>query len=502
MKKLNQIKTIKQLSLKNQSEISFSSINTSYDPIYSKYKEEPEDSDCNLSSLNKGTETYKNAGLQIGNSIMGAGILSIPIVMRNLGILLGIFFISFIAIVTIYSVDLLIKCQEITGKNGYSMFAKITMGTFGSFLVKIIIIINNFGLCCAYMRIFGEIIQIIVSAFVNKDSFWVNHWHNYIYVILCTIIMGFFIFKDSIESLKKISYLGVLSIFIFTFFIIILFFYKNFYNLIDSNININFFFPNCNMMEALKSMPTVFLAFTFQFNVFPIYYSLKNRNRKEMLKATKIGVEFCFLIFLLIGITGFSMYGLKMNNTILKELNYDMIKYKDTDSFIKFLIIFINISFIISTLSCFPINFLSLKENFLNSIIFCKKYCYLEIEKNNKNQIEKSVELGDISTNNIHEIKDNLNKDLSKYSQKIIILSLYLSISILTILIPKLKIILHIVGSTAGNFISFIFPNLFFIRLCHISKKNEQNLIIPYFLLFIGFGFLIISIVTTILKTD
>ena len=109
MKKLNQIKTIKQLSLKNQSKISFSSINTSYDPIYSKYKEEPEDSDCNLSSLNKGTETYKNAGLQIGNSIMGAGILSIPIVMRNLGILLGIFFISFIAIVTIYSVDLLIK---------------------------------------------------------------------------------------------------------------------------------------------------------------------------------------------------------------------------------------------------------------------------------------------------------------------------------------------------------------------------------------------------------
>ena len=55
------------------------------------------------------------------------------------------------------------------------MFGKITMGPFGSFLVKIIIIINNFGLCCAYMRIFGETIQTTVSAFVNENSFWITH---------------------------------------------------------------------------------------------------------------------------------------------------------------------------------------------------------------------------------------------------------------------------------------------------------------------------------------
>jgi amino acid permease len=353
------------------------------------------------------------------------------------------------------------------------------------------------------MRIFRETIQTTVSAFVNENSFWITHWHNYIYVLLCSFIVAFFIFKNSVQSLKKIAYLGILSISIFTIFISVLFFYKGFYNLIDSNLNKEFFFPNCNLMDAFQSMPTVFLAFTFQFNVFPIYFSLKNRNRNEMIKATKIGVEFCFLIYLIIGIVGFSMYGLRMNNTILKELNNDMIKYKNIDSFIKFLIIFINISFIISTLTCFPINFLSLKENFLNSIIFCKKYCHLEIEHNNNSQVEKNVELGDISTNNVHDTNENLKKSsFSKFSEKIIVISLYLSISILTILIPKLKIIFHIVGSTAGNFISFIFPNLFFIRLCHMSKKKDQNLIIPYFLLFVGLGFLIISLVISILKTD
>ena len=224
-----------------------------------------------------------------------------------------------------------------------------------------------------------------------------------------------------------------------------------------------------------------------------------------MIKATKYGVLFCFVIFIVVGILGFCMYGLKMDNTILKELNDDMVNYKNSDSFIKFLIIFINIAFVLSTLTCFPVSFFSLKENFLNSIIFCKKYCWashLEDENNNNQNNERHIEIG-----NIHTIKEQdrnvpLKKNsIPKFTQKIIIIALYLSISIITILIPKLKIIFHIVGSTAGNFISFIFPNLFFIRLCHMSKKKD-NLIIPYCLLIIGFCFLIISLVISILKTD
>ena len=476
----------------------------SFDPMYLKYKEEPEDSDGHSHSTEEGTESYKSAGLQIANTIMGAGILSIPIVMRYLGILLGFLFILFIAIVTIHSVNLLIKCQEITGKSGYSMFGKITMGTFGSFLVKIIIIINNFGLCCAYMRIFGETIQTTFSAFADEKSIWVTNWHNFIYIIICTLIMSIFIFKKNIESLKKVAYLGILSISIFTISLFILFCYKGYYKLFT--VKSKYILPNCNTMEAFQSMPTVFLAFTFQFNVFPIYFSLKKRNRYEMNKSTRYGVVFCFLIFIIVGILGFCMYGLKMDNTILKELNDDMVYYKNSDSFIKFLIIFINIAFVLSTLTCFPVSFFSLKENFLNLIIYCKKYCcvsHLEDNNNNNNQnIERNIEIGDIQTIQQQDRHVPLKKgSIPKNTQRIIIIALYLCISTITILIPKLKIIFHIVGSTAGNFISFIFPNLFFIRLCHMSKKKD-NLIIPYCLLIIGFCFLIISLVISILKTD
>ena len=104
-----------------------------YDPQYEKYIEYPEDGDGqNLDSEIKGKDSIKASGAQIANTIMGAGILSIPIIMRYLGFLLGIIFIIFLAFCTLYSVFILIRCHEITGKNGFSMLGKITMGKFGS----------------------------------------------------------------------------------------------------------------------------------------------------------------------------------------------------------------------------------------------------------------------------------------------------------------------------------------------------------------------------------
>ena len=425
---------------------------------------------------------------------MGAGILSIPIVMRYIGIFPGTLFICFIAFVTIYSVNLLIQCQEITGKSGYSLFAKITLGPPGSLLVKIIIIINNFGLCCAYLRIFGETMKTTVQAFVPKDSYWVTNWHNYLYILIISLIMLIFIFQKNIDSLKKVSMVGVTSISMFVISLIALFLYKAIFHLFPQKITGKYFLPSCTAMECLQSLPTVFLAFTFQFNVFPIYFSLKDKSRKEMLDATKIGVAFCLLIFMLTGFFGFMMYGTNMNDTILKELYNDMVHYKTSDNFIKFLVIIINTSFVVSTLMSFPPMFFSLKKNFLNSLIFCKKKCVFHHHEGNKSK--------DSGEHQTETSKLNENSELfSNSTQNIIIICLYIIMIVLTILIPKLKIIFHIVGSTAGNFISFIFPNIFYIRLIKMGKRKE-SLILPFILLIFGLCFLVISLAISILKTD
>ena len=453
-----------------------------YDPQYEEYEEFPEDGDGqNLNPNKKGKDSTKTAGAQIANTIMGAGILSIPIIMRYLGFLLGIILIVFLALSTNYSVYVLIRCHEITGKNGFSMFAKITMGNFGSILVKIIIIINNLGLCIAYFRIFGEVVQTIIQAWVSPDSFWATNWHNYLYILICGVIMIFFIFIKNISSLKKVAYLGIFAVLIFSIFLTILLFYKSGKNYLNSNINWKFFFPNCTLTEAFKAIPTVFLAFLFQFNVFPIYLSLKNRNMKSIMKATKYGVGFTLFIFLIIGIIGFLLYGLSMEETILNSFSDDMIRFKDISRFIKILIIIICISFVTTCLTSFPILFLSLRENYINSLLFCFKNCCRK-----KNDGEVKINQGKFE-------KKNNYKYISKKGMIATTFLLYFLVLALAIILPKLKIIFSIVGATAGTFIAFILPNLFYIRICKISGKR-YNIVLPLIFLAFGLFFLIVSI--------
>ena len=444
-----------------------------YDPQYEKYIEYPEDGDGqNLDSDIKGKDSIKASGAQIANTIMGAGILSIPIIMRYLGLLLGIIFIIFLAFCTIYSVFILIRCHEITGKNGFSMLGKITMGKFGSILIKVIIIINNLGFCIAYFRIFGEVVQTIIQGWVSPESFWANNWHNFIYIIICSFIMFSFIFIKNLSALKKVAYMGVSVVLIFSLGLTLLFIHKGIHHYLDSNISWIFLKPNCSFSEAFHVIPSVFLAFLFQFNVFPIYLSLKEKNLETMMKATKIGVGYSLFIFLIVGIVGFLLYGLNMNDTLLNNFSDDMTKFRDISGFIKFLIIIISISFVTTCLTSFPILFLSLRENFVNSLIFCMKNMGVE------------------------EKKDNNKNFINEKGLLIITVVLYILIIVMAIVLPKLKTIFSIVGATAGTFIAFILPNLFYIRICKMSKKN-YNLFLPMFFFGLGIFFLFISFIVS-----
>ena len=453
-----------------------------YNPIFEQYEELPEDSDgFHIDPNKKGKDSSTVAGIQIANTIMGAGILSIPIIMSYLGFLLGISIVVFLAVTTIYSVYILIRCHEITGKNGYSMFGKIALGKIGSIIVKIIIIINNLGICICYFRIFGEVIQTIVQTWVSSNSYWVTNWHNYIYILFGSVIMLAFIFIKNISSLKKVSFLGVIAVLVFTLSLAVLLFYKSASNKLDSDINWKFLFPNCTFTEAFHSTPTVFVAFLFQFNVFPIYYSMKNRNMQSMIRASIIGVIYSLIIFLVVGILGFLLYGLNIDDTILDNLSDDMIKYRSSNVLIIILIIIICVSFIITCLTSFPILFLSLRVNYVNAFLVCTNNC----KKNNED-----------NTQNVPISQGRYQKKRTLINEKVLIIVtiiLYVFIVALAILIYKLKTMFTIVGASAGTFIAFILPNLFYIMIVKMSGKN-YSLIIPFILFGIGLFFFVIAI--------
>lgn len=161
---------------------------------------------------NEGTLSVFQVALQISNCILGAGILGIPLMYQEYGIILSTLLIIFFAIIISQSSKLLFRCNTITERCGYSLFAKICYGTCGSTLVKLVIILNTFGVTCAYFRIFGDICAGLVKSFVHptklEENFWTDNWHNWFYIVCAALIMSVFIFKDRMDGLKVSFFLN------------------------------------------------------------------------------------------------------------------------------------------------------------------------------------------------------------------------------------------------------------------------------------------------------
>ena len=310
--------------------------------------------------------------------------------------------------------------------------------------------------------------------------------------------MFFFIFIKNISSLKKVSYLGVIAVLVFTVAMIVLLIYKTVSSELDSNVSWRFFFPDCTFPQAFHATPTIFLAFLFQFNVFPIYYSLKNRGMRAMFRATRIGVILSLIIFLIVGVIGFLLYGFFDNyddenykevygepnndtatyDTILDKLNDDMILYKGYNIFVVIVIIIICLAFVITCISSFPILFLSLRANYVHSLEVCRRI---------KDTDTQSVQI----TQGSYERKRTL---ISKKVLIIITIVLYLFMVAIAILIYNIKTMFHIVGTIAGTFIAFILPNIFYIRIVRISRK-KASLVLPFIMLFFGILFFLMCLV-------
>ena len=484
-----------------------------------KQSEEILSEDDNINSkYSKGTTTFLGAFLQIGNTILGAGIISLPVVFRYLGFILGFVFIALISILTIYSSYLLLKAHQITKKNKYLTISHASMGDKGYIFTNIMIILNNFGLCCVYFRIVADTLQNIIGGYVSKENFFVTNWHNFIFIILILIIMCFVIWTKDFKKFEKTSFLGMAGIIIYFIVLIILFFYKISKGFKPYH-SLGAYFISGKFTDILISLPSVFLSFSFQFNLFPIYTGLINRTHKEMLNVTKASIIFCFILYVFSGIIGFLIYGDSLNDTILNAFLVEILEEKN-DNAIRILLIIANIGFLICASTSIPLVYYTLKQNFFSTYKFVlkhkiKKKIEMENEEENNDikEKEEKEEKEDTNTviieNNVTnyeetersptfgsiDIKeendnDNINikkikVNITKNEEIIISVLLYLIIGCVTILIPKLKSMFNLVGCTAANCIQFIIPCLMVICL---KDKAEKLINLLFVKILLGFG--------------
>eukprot|EP00357_Protocruzia_adherens_P011771 CAMPEP_0114977356 /NCGR_PEP_ID=MMETSP0216-20121206/3190_1 /TAXON_ID=223996 /ORGANISM="Protocruzia adherens, Strain Boccale" /LENGTH=469 /DNA_ID=CAMNT_0002338401 /DNA_START=68 /DNA_END=1477 /DNA_ORIENTATION=- len=423
-------------------------------------------------------------GLTVANTIMGAGTLTIPLAMKTYGIPLTIAILAGILVMTYFSVYLLLKVYQATGHTKYSHFAIACNGTAGKVVVECFIILNNLGVSCAYLIIYGTGMPNIVKE-ATSDSFITN---RVVLIIIFAILFYPLSFAKKISALKYASFLGVSSFLIFTVIVIERAFRRfddghepSSQEVVDAHYS----------LEVFTVIPSLFLAFTFQFNVFPIYRSLNKASVKRMMGTVGIGTSVCLVIYLLVGIFGFMIFLQDTKANILKNFD-DLFNKKDGD------IILLNISFVIAAVMGFPMLFFEFRNN--SRSLFGTIY----IAMNPTRRFSSIVSGSSVGSRGSIEEDPKGGKGRTIFGYKLAYLihttCVYVFCVFLAIVVPKLGIVFAFVGALGANSIAYIFPAYFYLKLTPGTMKEDKYKLPAAIMFVMGIVFAVVSVTAEIIQ--
>jgi len=412
------------------------------------------------------------SAMNIANTIMGAGVLSLSNVIRQFGILLGSFIIAFSCVLTYFSCSLLLKTKNLSHHSQYISIGKHCFGNKGFWFVKLMIVVSNLGLCIAYLIIFSTVTKNLLAhnLCANKALFYC---HTNFFTIAAGVVVLPFMFAKSMAKLQNLSIVAVIAAGVFCFIII----YHYVQTLINgtyakfSSIN---FLPAIQspveMWKALASVTSVFTAYVFQVNFFSVYKTLRNPTDSRMKDTTFLGLGVVLTIYLSVAICGYLAFG-SGSEELMKHFTEKRL------GFIPY--VTINVAFLFSAVLTLPLAFFGARNEVYGAVKLLRKMCG---GRNSKLDDDERI------------LEERYG--LTGASYVIFVLVLFSSVIAIAIAVPGINEVLSFLGSTAANGISFLLPSMFYLKLSSSRGRLRKT---AYFTFTIGAVAGIVGIVASAL---
>eukprot|EP00164_Ancoracysta_twista_P002307 GFYU01003050.1.p1 GENE.GFYU01003050.1~~GFYU01003050.1.p1 ORF type:complete len:467 (-),score=123.04 GFYU01003050.1:117-1517(-) len=151
----------------------------------------------------RGTASTYGVAFNIGNSLVGGGVLGLPFAFRQAGILPGILGILALAAMSAYTFQLVPKlraeCRRRAGSSvkEYGDIGYVAFGRPGAMLVTFALVSAQLGICIAYLIFIAK----------NMDAVIPGMTHEQIVLAACPFMIGF----SWIRNIKSLSPLSVLA---------------------------------------------------------------------------------------------------------------------------------------------------------------------------------------------------------------------------------------------------------------------------------------------------
>uniref|UniRef100_A0A3P8TI12 Solute carrier family 38 member 3a n=1 Tax=Amphiprion percula TaxID=161767 RepID=A0A3P8TI12_AMPPE len=416
----------------------------------------------------EGKTSFGMSVFNLGNAIMGSGILGLAYAMANTGVVLFLVLLTVVAGLSSYSIHLLLKCSGIVGIRAYEQLGYRAFGTPGKMAAGIAITLQNIGAMSSYLYIVKYEFPLVIQAFLRVDK-PAGEWYmngNYLVIIVSVAVIL------PLALMKQLGYLGYTSGFSLScmVFFLISVIYKKFntpcpfvdfahnntasvMNVTDPGGENN---PACiPKMANLNSqtaytIPILAFAFVCHPEVLPIYTELRNATKKKMQHVANISIAVMYGMYFLAALFGYLTFYGEVEAELLHT--YSRIDPYDT------LILCVRVAVLTAVTLTVPIVLFPVRRA-IQQMMFPNKTFY--------------------------------------WPRHIAIAFVLLTfINLLVIFAPNILGIFGVIGATSAPCLIFIFPAVFYIR---IVPKEEEPLrstskILAACFAGIGFLFMIMSL--------
>ncbi|XP_076003208.1 sodium-coupled neutral amino acid transporter 3-like [Genypterus blacodes] len=412
----------------------------------------------------EGKTSFGMSVFNLGNAIMGSGILGLAYAMANTGVILFLVLLTVVAVLSSYSIHLLLKSSGIVGIRAYEQLGYRAFGTPGKMAAGIAITLQNIGAMSSYLYIVKYEFPLVIQAFLKVDN-PAGEWYingNYLVIIVSIAVIL------PLALMKQLGYLGYTSGFSLScmvFFLISVIYkkfntpcpFRDFYSHVNvSSLSVNVTdlggevdpacipkMVNLNPQTAY-TIPILAFAFVCHPEVLPIYTELRNPTKKKMQHVSNISIAVMYCMYFLAALFGYLTFYGQVEPELLHT--YSRIDPYDT------LILCVRVAVLTAVTLTVPIVLFPVRRA-IQQMLFPNKTFY--------------------------------------WPRHIAIAIVLLTfINLLVIFAPNILGIFGIIGATSAPCLIFIFPAIFYIRI--VPKEEEPLRSAPKIMaaIFAGVGFL------------
>ncbi|XP_023664633.1 sodium-coupled neutral amino acid transporter 4-like isoform X1 [Paramormyrops kingsleyae] len=442
-----------------------------------------------------GHASFGMSVFNLSNAIMGSGILGLSYAMANTGILLFIILLLSVAILSLYSIHLLLM----TAKEGrsliYETLGERAFGWPGKMVAFGSITLQNIGAMSSYLFIVKYELPEVIRAFMGLEEISGEWYLNGNYLVVF-VSMGIIMPLSLLKSLGYLGYTSGFSLSCMVFFLAVLMYKKtqvpcplpildhhSSNHSLNGSLMLPHLLPNASgevgfaradlpMPPAPPSLPsdhvsevhyeeygsndmctpkyfvfnsqTVYtvpiLAFAFVCHpeVLPIYSELKERSRRKMQRVSNLSILAMLVMYMMSALFGY----LTFYENVEPELLHTFTKVYRFDT----LLLMVRVAVLMAVTLTVPIVLFPIRSSIVTLFFTGKRFSWI---------------------------------------RHILIAAAILTFNnLLVIFVPSIRDIFGFIGATAATMLIFIMPSAFYLRLVKsLSFRSPQKILATIFLI-------------------